>query len=263
MTVLWKSTTLQSVSSLAQPGCRSSTDWAPSAQPAHGSLRQRWSPNVNSTSDDGDGWFPFDDDVPPRQRAFLEALRGAEWPEALCPIDSGVETYGELSTAYIDAYSTDGTLRRAGTLRADYDGHRLWLAWHCVPSCTLAERGVRATELEPGDAAARAVGWCIAQLRREVLLEVWTDRDGTITIGAASMPTTAVACGGPITAIAPSHPLVHRTASSGSVRCRQASGLLPRSAGRRRSEAPLIDDPGALATRASDSATHGSAAGLV
>ena len=134
--------------------------------------------------DDGDGWFPIVGDEPDHQREFLSALQAAPWPSALWPINASVvhdDPDQSIITAYLDVQSVDGELR-VGSLRADYDGHRLWLGWGNPGSGTLARREAAQPvgEFDAEAAADVTFKYFISQLQREVVHLLWVNNVGTV-----------------------------------------------------------------------------------
>jgi hypothetical protein len=72
-----------------------------------------------------EGWFPLFEAVPTWQRAYIDALRVADWPPSITGEDSGVLFTAErIAAVFLDVMFDD---QIAEVLRADYDGDQLWL----------------------------------------------------------------------------------------------------------------------------------------
>jgi hypothetical protein len=124
-------------------------------------------------------WFPLLEAVPAWQRAYLDSLRGADWPALTRVEDSGVLFCAAGVVAVFLDVMFDGEI--AEVLRADYDGDRLWLAENSG-SHELSVLGLEPADaaLTPAAAAARTFEWFVECAAREMAILVWCDASGAV-----------------------------------------------------------------------------------
>ena len=118
---------------------------------------------------------------------FAYALRDADWPDGVEPSGGAwLSDDKRIAGVHLRVGAAFGG-HEIGELRAEYDGHQVWVGWPGGEPWTeykpsLAAAGLAPlAELEPEPAAALAFDVLIAQLRREVAHLVWLDNAG-ITI---------------------------------------------------------------------------------
>lgn len=126
-----------------------------------------------------DEWFPLFDDAQPWQRAYVEGLRAMDWPSPITAEDSGVLFISErVAAVFLDVMFDDAI---GETLRADYDGDRLWLG-EDPGSHELSLLGVEpaASGLTPAEAVARTHAGFVERAARELAILVWHDATGAV-----------------------------------------------------------------------------------